>query len=78
MSIELQPPLGELADWIRATDRRASWHLPLLERARRILAGKQDAPQAQRQDLADQLERWRYQHLDQHAGRSKPVDYHQS
>jgi 2-iminoacetate synthase len=69
MSIELQPLLGELADWIRATDQRASWHLPLLERARRILAGEQDVPQAQRQDLADQLERWRYQHLDRHAGR---------
>ncbi|MHC4178882.1 MAG: radical SAM protein [Planctomycetota bacterium] len=64
MSIELQPPLGKLADWIRATDRHASRRLPLLQRAQRILAGEQHAPQRQRQGLADQLERWRYQHLD--------------
>lgn len=74
MSIELHPPLGRLADWIRATDRCASRRLPLLARAQRILAGEEDAPQPQRQDLADGLERWRYQHLDAHRGGLTPGD----
>jgi 2-iminoacetate synthase len=66
MSIELQPPLSSWANWIRATDHRASCRLSLLARAQQILAGQQDAPETERRDLADGLEQWRYQHLDAH------------
>lgn len=69
MSIELQPPLAGLADWVRATDDHASHRLPLLARAQRIIAGQQDARFDQRQELAERLERWRYRHLDQRSGR---------
>ena len=74
MSIEVEPPLGGLADWVRETDQQASGHLPLLDQARGILAGGQDAPQGQRQALADRLERWRYRHLDEHSRRMTAED----
>ncbi len=53
---------------------QASGRLPLLARAERILAGEEDAPQQQRQDLADGIERWRYELLDEHHGALKPED----
>ena len=75
MSIELQPPLSRLADWIRVTDDHASDRLPLLAQAQRILTGRQDASPAQRQQLAETLERWRYQHLDERKGQLIAEDH---
>ncbi|MFZ5831705.1 MAG: radical SAM protein, partial [Planctomycetota bacterium] len=73
MLVELQPPLGPLTDWIRAADQHASHHLPLLVRAQRILGGQEKAGDAERQELADRLERWRYQHLDSHRDSPSPL-----
>lgn len=66
MSIELQPLLGNLADRIRAAGGCAPHRLPLFEQVRRILAGQQDASDERRLELADSLERWRYEHLGRH------------
>lgn len=74
MSLDLQPALGMLADWVRATGPQASGCLRLLGRAERILAGEEDASEAVRGDLADGLERWRYRYLDEHRPRLGPDD----
>ena len=73
MSVELQSPLGALAEWIRAADSHARHRLPLLARAQRIVDGAEDAPEEQRRELAARLERWRYQHLEEHRGRATPL-----
>ncbi|MCY2991635.1 MAG: radical SAM protein [Planctomycetota bacterium] len=66
--------LLSFAEWIRATDQHAAYHVLLLERADRVLSGVEDLPGAQRIHLADKLERWRYQHLHEHAGQLLPED----
>ena len=68
MSIELLPPLSILAERVRVADRQAARRLPLLVRAQRILAGREDAEANQRRDLAEGLERWRYDYLDERRG----------
>lgn len=72
MSLDLRLPFSTLADWVRASDHHASDRLPLLARAGRILAGEEDAAEAQRLALAEELERWRYQLLDEHPQRLTP------
>jgi 2-iminoacetate synthase len=61
-------------EWIRATDQHAAYHVLLLERADRVLSGVEALPGVQRIHLADKLERWRYQHLREHAGELLPED----
>jgi len=73
MSVELQSPLGVLAEWIRATDSHARHRLLLLARAQRIVDGAEDAADEERHELAARLERWRYQHLEEHRGRPTPL-----
>ncbi len=68
MSIELEPSFGALADWVRCSDHHASFRLPLLRRAEEILQEEVSAANSTRRSLADQLERWRYQLLDEHRG----------
>jgi len=68
MSLDLQPPLETLAEWLRSVDVHAEHRLPLLVRAERILDAREHASGAERKELADQLERWRYQHLRERAG----------
>ena len=55
--------LRSLADWIRATDKHAAFHLPLLDEAERLMSAPAAACAAERSQLAERLERWRYQHL---------------
>lgn len=74
MTTDTQPPLTSLADWVRATDARASRRLTLLHRAARLLAGDEDAPPDQRRELAGALRRWRLEHLDERFGRLAPQD----
>jgi 2-iminoacetate synthase len=69
MATETREPLGSFADWVRSTDPHAPAHLPLLERAGRILGAEGEAPRDERRALAAELEGWRYQHLDQRMGR---------
>lgn len=73
----LTAPCSELLSfvaWLRATDQHAEYHALLLEQAERVISGVEDLPAAQRIHLADKLERWRYQHLQEHAGELLPED----
>ena len=64
MLCEVESPLKALTEWIEAVDEYASHRLPLLRRAARIVNGLDEAAADVRLVLAEQLERWRYQHLD--------------
>ena len=67
MTSQIQPHLNRFADWLRETDDHALYHLGVLvevELASR--AGGEITPE-ERRGLAGKLERWRYQHLNQHA-----------
>ena len=74
MTTDTQPPLASFADWVRATDARASRHLTLLGRAARLLSGEENALLDQRHELAGKLRRWRLEHLDERFGRLAPQD----
>jgi 2-iminoacetate synthase len=74
MSADLQLPISALADWIRSTDSHAPARLAVLGRAERILAGNEAATAEQRRDVAERLERWRYQHLNERSGRLRACE----
>ncbi|MFH1267766.1 MAG: radical SAM protein [Planctomycetota bacterium] len=74
MTTETQPTLVSFADWLRATDPRASRWLPLLERAARLLAGEEVVWPQERLELAAELEGWRYQSLDERSATPTPED----
>jgi 2-iminoacetate synthase len=59
------PSIDILSDFVRTIDVHASQRLTLLDRAGRVLAGREVASQEAREDLASALERWRYQHLNE-------------
>lgn len=73
------PPLcDQFAPWLLAGDPHAAHRLALLAEADKALAAAQPADASpgadvqpadaqRRQELADALERWRYQHLNEHA-----------
>ena len=63
---KLLTELNSLSDWIAATDDHAAHHLALLARVETAL-GADAAPRAERAALAQKLERWRYQYLNEHA-----------
>ena len=69
MSIDLQPPLQTLAEWIRAHAANHEARLALLARARRVRAGEEEISIDTRRELAAELERWRYRLLDRQADR---------
>jgi len=73
MSLQLQAPLWLVEEWIRADDPRAERHLRLLGQAQRVVEGRYEASVEQRRQLARQLERWRYWHLQRHAGSLDPM-----
>jgi 2-iminoacetate synthase len=73
MSIKLPPPLASLEEWIRCADRHARHRLPLLAAAQRAISGAARATAEQRRDLAVRLERWRYQHLEEHRDQPSPL-----
>lgn len=65
MNTDASSTLHTYADWIRSTDDHADYHLALLERVDQALAA--DAGGSASGALLDKLERWRYQHLQEHA-----------
>ncbi len=65
MTIGTVHELGSLADWIRETDDHAEHHLRLLADADRCLHAPNRAVSEQSLRLAERLERWRYQHLNE-------------
>ena len=65
MTTQTNPPLEALATWIRETDVHAAHRLQLLVQADHILMGGKEANGEARADLADRLERWRYQLLNE-------------
>lgn len=67
MSIQTRSPLSRFAGWIEATDDHAEHHLELLRQADQALSDGDTTAAPQRQRLAQRLERWRYQHLNEHA-----------
>lgn len=73
MSVQLQPPLSPLEEWIRAADPLARHHLPLLAEAQDVLDGRREASLEERRRLAQRLERWRYSHLHRHSGQLDPL-----
>jgi len=74
MSTCTLPELEAFADWIQATDDHAQHHLDLLSRVERALDTSAAASPAERASLAQKVERWRYQHLNEHAGALTPQD----
>ena len=68
MSIEAHPPLAPLYEWIRRVDDHADARIDLLHRVTAVLGGECEIGQSGRLELADKIERWRYQHLNFRAG----------
>jgi 2-iminoacetate synthase len=73
MTVELAPPLAALAEWIRATDPHAAHRLAILDRAQRVAAGVESCECSERRGLAECLEHWRYQLLDEHRAGLDPL-----
>lgn len=63
-------PLDCFTEWVRSTDTHAARRLQLLDQAQSILSGNLPADHGDRQHLAEQLERWRYQLLNRQAGQA--------
>jgi 2-iminoacetate synthase len=61
------PDLNSFTDWIRQSDDHAEHHLALLSRVERLLGSRDDAVTTEGENLAQKLQRWRYQHLNEHA-----------
>jgi len=74
MTIPAETSWHALADRVRAIDPHASHRVPLLERAERICRREERASTASCRALADRLERWRYQLLNERAGQMTPLD----
>jgi 2-iminoacetate synthase len=65
MPTTTQPSLRTFADRIRATDAHAERRLALVNRAERLLEGEETTCETERVALADRLERWRCQLLNE-------------
>ncbi|MCH5378211.1 MAG: radical SAM protein [Planctomycetes bacterium] len=64
--------LEHFTPWIRANDDHSDHHLELIEQTDTLIqSGRRDARARQ---LAEKLERWRYQHLHEHAALLSPQD----
>lgn len=74
MATPTHTSLSTLADWIRVTDDHGEVHLQLVDQVESTLASPQSVPSAERRQLADRLERWRYRHLARCAGTLTPHD----
>ncbi len=74
MTPEAQLSFPPLYDWIRRVDDHAEARIALLDRAAEILEGECDASQAEREELIERIERWRYQHLNARAAELEPED----
>jgi len=76
MTIDTRLPLEPLVDSVRHADAHGEARASLLLRANGILSGRQTASSPERSSLAAKLERWRYQHLNERAGRLRAEDFH--
>ncbi|NLF68652.1 MAG: radical SAM protein [Candidatus Anammoximicrobium sp.] len=74
MSSRTPPKLESFAGWIQATDDHAPHHLNLLAHVGQAWDDAGDGSSVVRSSLARKVERWRYQHLKEHAGRLTPQD----
>lgn len=74
MNTQVVPPLEAFSEWIRTEDAHAAYHLRLLTQAQEVLAGTEPASAAKRVDLAERLERWRYQLLRERQGQLRPEE----
>ncbi|MCS7306443.1 MAG: radical SAM protein [Thermoguttaceae bacterium] len=74
MITELSQPLGAFSEWIRTEDVHAAYHLQLLDQAQRVLEGGETVSATKRAQLAERLERWRYQWLSERQGQLRPKD----
>lgn len=61
---ESHPALATFADWLRETDDHADHHLALIRQVESCL-GECDSATEESRLLAEKLERWRYQHLNE-------------
>ena len=61
------PDLNSFADWIRQSDDHAEHHLALLSQVDRLLGLRNERISPEGRSLVQRLERWRYQHLNEHA-----------
>lgn len=68
MTTQIPRHLNRFADWLRETDDHALYHLGVLVEVE-LASGEGEAISPEdRRCLASKLERWRYQHLNEHAG----------
>ncbi len=74
MATETYTPLTEFVYWIQADDAHAAHHLDLLRQVDRVLSGRIEPATDDRAALADRLERWRYQWLNERCGRMTDED----
>lgn len=60
--------------WIEANDDHAAYHLALLERALRVLDDPTSETPRECGELAQKIERYRYQHMNEHSRSLSPED----
>lgn len=73
MIAESQTRWSRLENWVQTNDPYAAHHLPLLAEAERLLSAHRTGL-GRPLDLADKLERWRYQMLSERRGRLQPQE----
>ena len=74
MTTSTRPNLESFAAWIRETDPHAAHRLELLRRVQECLSRRGAVSPEVRRSLADRVERWRYQLLNERAGRLSTTD----
>lgn len=74
MSIKARFPVTPICEWVRRTDVHAAVRISLLTRAVRVADAEEQASPAERIELAEKLERWRYQRLREIGGRLTAED----
>lgn len=74
MATEADSQLTPIIDWIQTHDAHAAHHVALLREADRALTDAASLAKPDRTALADRLERWRYQWLNERVGRLTDED----
>jgi len=75
MTTEARPSIAPLCEWVRHRDGHADARVPLLEKAAALLTGDADGTDGERVELAERLERWRYQLQSERAGDLESEDH---
>ncbi len=68
MTIRTRLALPPLCEWLRRVDDHAEARIALLNRAVAVLGAECEASEDERSQLAEKLERWRYQHMNARPG----------